>query len=103
MSVFEISGVVFPEHRVSVSAFVAVTGNGSWGGPGKTHAADPATAENRYERGVYYRSLCGELHLHGASIVGARTDEPAAFADLPSWTDRCKRCIKILQSKRAGL
>jgi hypothetical protein len=79
--------------------YVAVTGNGSWGGAGKVHAADPATGEDRYGRGIYYKSLCGQLYMHPASVSGARATRAAPFAELPAWTGKCKRCEKIIAAQ----
>ena len=76
--------------------YVAVSTNGSWGGGGKIHAADPSTAEDAYGRGAYYRSLCGQPYLRPSSPSGATTSHPELFVGLPPWAATCKRCVKIM-------
>lgn len=67
--------------------YVAVYGNGSWGGASKYHAADPDTFENRR-----YTSRCGQRWMIAA------TDSEGGYVafDAIMHLDQCQRCVKML-------
>lgn len=72
-------------------AYIAVRGNGSWGGESAVHAADPATATEPTlggNSGTRYTSRCGQKFLH--AYGGAWADS------MP--VERCRRCDKLVGS-----
>jgi hypothetical protein len=72
--------------------FLAVIGNGSWGGNGAVHAADPTTGAESKPNDMRFTSLCG-LRLLFRLPTNDRRD--GTWANLPAFERKCKRCLKI--------
>jgi hypothetical protein len=80
------------------TTYIAVYGNGSWGGSGKEHAADPDTgapmrnAPAAYANELRYRSLCGQRNL---MPYHDRRAWPAVGPIL-----QCRRCADIITRRQ---
>jgi hypothetical protein len=74
--------------------YVAVIGNGSWGGNGAVHAADPTAGGESKPGDVRFSSLCG-LHLLFRVPTTSRRD--GSWGNLPAYERKCKRCLKVLE------
>lgn len=78
-----------------MSEFVAVVGNGSWGGEGKVHAAvrdSGRRLENvpaSYKGELRYTSRCGQKYCKSLK------DDPD-FSTIMRF-DQCQRCAKLVK------
>jgi hypothetical protein len=89
----ELCGEFESECTCADTAYIAVVGNGSWGGESAVHAADPATGiEPRAgeSRGSWYTSRCGQRFL---KAYGGLWSEVMVV-------ERCRRCDHLAKDAR---
>lgn len=88
------SGEVVLTTTTGCAEFIAVVGNGSWGGEGKVHAAVRRSGERMrnapasYQSEIRYTSRCGQRYCR------ALKDDPSFTTIMPF--DQCQRCAKLV-------